>query len=165
MGADCRRTHSPMSALWKREIAEGRLDSCHRSTSREAARSRSAGPRSSPLPSLRDTRPMTQDVPDPRFSLANERTFLAWIRTALGMLAAAAAVLAIDVPWPDLVVGGVAILLAVTAAASAIVGWRRWQKVESAIQAGDPAPALRGHAILPGAVVAVAGIIVLLAVI
>lgn len=108
---------------------------------------------------------MTQDVPDPRFSLANERTFLAWIRTALGMLAAAAAVLAIDVPWPDLVVGGVAILLAVTAAASAIVGWRRWQKVESAIQAGDPAPALRGHAILPGAVVAVAGIIVLLAVI
>ncbi|MDQ7905703.1 DUF202 domain-containing protein [Phytohabitans sp. ZYX-F-186] len=28
--------------------------------------------------------------PDPRFTLANERTFLAWIRTALGLVAAAA---------------------------------------------------------------------------
>ncbi|WP_009473397.1 MULTISPECIES: YidH family protein [unclassified Rhodococcus (in: high G+C Gram-positive bacteria)] len=27
--------------------------------------------------------------PDPRFTLANERTFLAWIRTSLGLLAAA----------------------------------------------------------------------------
>ncbi|MGH3240919.1 MAG: YidH family protein, partial [Spirillospora sp.] len=26
--------------------------------------------------------------PDPRFSLANERTFLAWIRTALALIAA-----------------------------------------------------------------------------
>lgn len=29
------------------------------------------------------------DTPDYRFSLANERTFLAWIRTALAFLAAA----------------------------------------------------------------------------
>ena len=28
------------------------------------------------------------EAPDYRFSLANERTFLAWIRTALGFLAA-----------------------------------------------------------------------------
>ena len=30
--------------------------------------------------------------PDPRFTLANERTFLAWLRTALGLMVAAAAV-------------------------------------------------------------------------
>ncbi len=30
------------------------------------------------------------EAPDYRFSLANERTFLAWIRTALGFLAAGA---------------------------------------------------------------------------
>lgn len=30
--------------------------------------------------------------PDPRFSLANERTFLAWIRTSLALLAGAVAV-------------------------------------------------------------------------
>ena len=29
------------------------------------------------------------EEPDPRFSLANERTFLAWLRTALAMYAAA----------------------------------------------------------------------------
>ncbi|EDX36625.1 MULTISPECIES: YidH family protein [Shigella] len=31
------------------------------------------------------------EAPDYRFSLANERTFLAWIRTALGFLAAGGA--------------------------------------------------------------------------
>lgn len=33
--------------------------------------------------------------PDPRFSFANERTFLAWIRTALGFVAAGVALVAI----------------------------------------------------------------------
>ena len=33
--------------------------------------------------------------PDPRFSFANERTFLAWIRTALGFLAAGVAIAAV----------------------------------------------------------------------
>ncbi|MBM4509720.1 DUF202 domain-containing protein, partial [Rhodococcus hoagii] len=27
--------------------------------------------------------------PDPRFTLANERTYLAWVRTGLGLIAAA----------------------------------------------------------------------------
>ena len=34
----------------------------------------------------------TGSEPDPRFSLANERTFLAWVRTSLALLAVAAAV-------------------------------------------------------------------------
>ena len=41
------------------------------------------------------TRPQWQEEgsePDYRFSLANERTFLAWIRTSLALLAGAAAV-------------------------------------------------------------------------
>ena len=33
------------------------------------------------------------EAPDYRFSLANERTFLAWIRTALGFLAAGVALI------------------------------------------------------------------------
>ena len=36
--------------------------------------------------------------PDPRFSLANERTFLAWIRTALALVAGAAAIDALPLP-------------------------------------------------------------------
>ena len=38
------------------------------------------------------------DEPDPRFSLANERTFLAWIRTGLALSAAGVALEALDVP-------------------------------------------------------------------
>ena len=34
--------------------------------------------------------------PDARFSLANERTFLAWIRTSLGFLAGGAAIAAVS---------------------------------------------------------------------
>jgi len=41
--------------------------------------------------------------PDYRFTLANERTFLAWQRTALGLLAAAVAVVHLV---PDLTIPG-----------------------------------------------------------
>ena len=36
--------------------------------------------------------------PDPRFSLANERTFLAWIRTSLALFAAGVALEALAIP-------------------------------------------------------------------
>ena len=39
-----------------------------------------------------DGRAAPEFEPDYRFTLANERTFLAWERTALGLLAAAVAV-------------------------------------------------------------------------
>ena len=38
------------------------------------------------------------DEPDPRFTLANERTFLAWVRTSLAMLAGGVALHALSVP-------------------------------------------------------------------
>ena len=38
------------------------------------------------------------DEPDPRFTLANERTFLAWIRTALALIAAGVALEALNLP-------------------------------------------------------------------
>ena len=38
------------------------------------------------------------DEPDARFSLANERTFLAWIRTSLALSAAGVALVAVDLP-------------------------------------------------------------------
>ena len=40
------------------------------------------------------------EEPDYRFSFANERTFLAWIRTGLALLAAGVAVDAFDLPFP-----------------------------------------------------------------
>lgn len=41
------------------------------------------------------------DEPDPRFTLANERTFLAWVRTTLAMLAGAVALHSLEFPTTD----------------------------------------------------------------
>ena len=100
---------------------------------------------------------------DPRYSLANERTFLAWIRTALGMLAAAAGLLAIDLPWPEFAVQGIASLLAVVAGTSACLAWIRWRHVEEAMAHDRPMPGSRAHVLLAVTVGAVAGAVVVLA--
>jgi len=106
---------------------------------------------------------MTSDDVDPRYSLANERTFLAWIRTALGLLAAAAGLLAIDLPWPAAAVRGLAILLAATAGLSAFLAWDRWRSVEAAIQASRQAPRPRAHVSLALVVAVVAVSVIALA--
>lgn len=79
--------------------------------------------------------------PDFRFIMANERTFLAWQRTALALLAVAVAVVQF-VPHA-LVLGGqhmVAGLLAVLAILSAVNGIRRWEQVDAAMRKGAPLP-------------------------
>jgi putative membrane protein len=101
------------------------------------------------------------DDPDPRYSLANERTFLAWIRTSLGLLAAAAALVAIDLPWPTWAVRSLSILLGAAALFSALVSWDRWRKVERAIAERRAAPPPRVHVILT-VVVAIAAVAVVI---
>jgi inner membrane protein YidH len=79
--------------------------------------------------------------PDYRFTLANERTFLAWQRTALGLLAAAVAVVQLV---PELTIPGarhiLGVLLAVLAIATAAMGLRRWRQVDWAIRHRMPLP-------------------------
>jgi putative membrane protein len=85
--------------------------------------------------------PMPEEEPDHRFILANERTFLAWIRTALAMLAAGVAVVQLvpDLgPRPvrlaaGLLLAGVSLLLAATS-------HRRWRQVDQAIRSGSTLP-------------------------
>ena len=82
--------------------------------------------------------------PDYRFTLANERTFLAWIRTALVLVAGGvAAAKGIEfnhdvwcwvVAGPPLVAG----------AALAIKAPTRWRRYEGAMHAGAPLPVGRG---------------------
>ena len=80
---------------------------------------------SAPRSSLRDV----GDDPDYRFTLANERTFLAWIRTCLALLAAGVAVIKFipqfGVPGGQLALGVLLILLALVLAPSSYVHWRR----------------------------------------
>ncbi len=78
--------------------------------------------------------------PDPRFSLANERTFLAWIRTALALVAGAAAVDALPLPLPDPVQGLLAGLLALAGLLTAGAAWRGWARTERAMREGSSLP-------------------------
>ena len=78
---------------------------------------------------------------DYRFTLANERTFLSWQRTALGLLAAAVALVQLV---PELAVPGARRFLGVGLAVMAVVtsgmGLLRWQQTERAMRRGDPMP-------------------------
>jgi len=125
-------------------------------------------PSSVPVPSDRD-RLSTSLLgggcePDPRFTLANERTFLAWIRTALAFLAGGIAVEAFtgDVFSPGLrrAVALSLLVLAMLVSASACI---RWLKVERAMRHRKPLPlpVLVPILSLGGALVA-AGLIVFL---
>jgi putative membrane protein len=79
--------------------------------------------------------------PDYRFTLANERTFLAWQRTALGLLAAAVAVIqfvpSLSVPGARHLLG---LLLGALSVATAVIGVRRWARSERAMRRGEPLP-------------------------
>ena len=86
--------------------------------------------------------------PDVRFSLANERTFLAWIRTALALLAGAVAVHVPAVSLDPWVATGASLLLLLAASVAVVESWRRWRATERAIRTGQPLPGIGGAAIL-----------------
>ncbi len=76
--------------------------------------------------------------PDYRFTLANERTFLAWMRTSLALLAGAVAVVQFA---PDLGSAwfreSCAVVLALLAAGTAAGGLLRWRATQRAMERGE----------------------------
>ncbi len=75
--------------------------------------------------------------PDIRFGLANERTFLAWGRTCLTLVATGLVVARILGPDDDLaVIAGVA--LTVIGAVLAVLAFRSYQRNDRAIRADEP---------------------------
>ena len=79
--------------------------------------------------------------PDYRFTLANERTFLAWQRTSLGLLAAAVAAVQF---MPELPIHGMrhtlGAMVGTLAMLTAGTGLQRWVQVDRAIRHGQPLP-------------------------
>jgi putative membrane protein len=99
--------------------------------------------------------------PDPRFSLANERTFLAWVRTSLAFSAAGVALEALSLPVDPgfrLAASLVLITLGIT---TAIQAWWRWGQVERAVRRASPLPAPVLTAVIAGGS-AVSSVLVLL---
>ena len=81
------------------------------------------------------------EEPDYRFTLANERTFLAWLRTALALLAGAVA-LAQFVPSFGIkgLHTALAVLLAVIGTVLAAFSYQRWATVQRAMRHDKPLP-------------------------
>jgi putative membrane protein len=96
--------------------------------------------------------------PDYRFTLANERTFLAWMRTALALLAGG---IALDQVVPSFEIGGVRTALAVAAVALSLVlavaSYVRWAQIEQAMRRGQPLPHPLAVPLLATAIAGVAG--------
>lgn len=81
--------------------------------------------------------------PDPRFSFANERTFLAWIRTSLALVASGIAVDAFAEDLPDWGRRSLAGLLVVLGGLMSAAAFRRWFRSEVALRRSEPLPVNR----------------------
>jgi putative membrane protein len=109
-----------------------------------------------PQPTHRSLWRRPQDVgsdPDPRFTFANERTFLAWNRTALALLAAGVAVS--ELLDPSSIPGGRRLLglpLIVLGAVVGVGSYVRWLRSELALRLARSLPASRLPMLMAAAV-------------
>lgn len=79
--------------------------------------------------------------PDPRFTLANERTYLAWVRTALALTAAGVALDAVALDLDARLQVVVSLVLVVLGASVPLQAWRGWARTERALRRQEPLPA------------------------
>jgi putative membrane protein len=91
---------------------------------------------------LTDEEPATRQTgeePDPRFSLANERTFLAWIRTSIALIAGGLATsqLLQDLPGAGWLL---AFPLAGLGLAMAAASHGHYREIQRAMRHGEPLP-------------------------
>ena len=101
--------------------------------------------------------------PDYRFTLANERTFLAWFRTALALIAGGVAVVqlvpALALPGARHVLGT---LLAVAGGGLSLAAVFRWSRVQAAMRREEDLPPTRIPVILGLGLAALTAFVVVL---
>lgn len=114
------------------------------------------------LPRIRPRRDVGHD-PDYRFTLANERTFLAWIRTSLALIAGGLAVFQFvpefDVQGGREILGASLIVLGTVLAVGSVT---RWASAEEAMRQDRPIPTTRLPVVLAAGVVIVTAMVAVL---
>jgi inner membrane protein YidH len=126
----------------------------------QGARTDSSDGQDSPAPRL----PGAGGEPDARFTLANERTFLAWNRTALALVVAGLGIVQLlppfpGVPWGRHILG---VPLIVLGAGVAVTAYAELRRNQAALRRGEPLP----RSVLPWILAAtVTGVAVLSAIV
>ncbi|WP_313810685.1 DUF202 domain-containing protein [Glutamicibacter sp.] len=101
--------------------------------------------------------------PDPRFTLANERTFLAWIRTSLAFLGGGIAIEAFTASaFPTPLRTVLSVVVIAVGALIALGAGIRWIRVERSMRTGKPLPLPGIVPLLSGAAVAGALVVFLM---
>jgi putative membrane protein len=80
--------------------------------------------------------------PDPRFTFANERTFLAWSRTALALVVAGLGIVQLLPPFPGVPAGRhlLGLPLIALGAVLAVAAYAEWMRSQRAMRRGEPLP-------------------------
>lgn len=95
--------------------------------------------------------------PDYRFTLANERTFLAWTRTGLALVVGAVVLDqfgdGIAAHWVVVLAG---LLLCVAAGFILLSGYTRWRRTQRAMRIAAPLPPTRIFEIITGIFISIA---------
>jgi len=97
----------------------------------------SAGHEPEPAPG-----PPAETEPDPRFTLANERTFLAWNRTALALVAAGLGIVQLLPPFPGVPFGRHVVGIPLIVLGAVIAAAPHWEleRSQTAMRRGEPLP-------------------------
>ena len=99
--------------------------------------------------------------PDARFTFANERTFLAWSRTALALVVAGLAIVQLLPPFPGVPVGRHLLGLPLIALGGvlAVAAYSEWVRNQHALRRGEPMP----RSVLPWILAATVTLIAIIA--
>jgi putative membrane protein len=102
-------------------------------------------------------RPEDGSDPDARFTFANERTFLAWHRTALALVVAGLAIIQLLPPFPGAPWGRhlLAVPLIALGAVVSVTSYFEWNRDQQALRRDDPLPPSRLPRILAAAITAI----------
>ncbi|OZC59459.1 hypothetical protein CH306_02365 [Rhodococcus sp. 15-725-2-2b] len=98
--------------------------------------------------------------PDPRFSLANERTYLAWIRTSLALMAAGVALQVFGIGGGSAPSVVASVMLIVASIGVPLHAWWGWARTEKSMRNSEALPSPR-IALPLASVLAAVGVLVL----